>query len=101
MLLGRILIGMSQKSGLVAQIYITKVYSRDSDIILLNSLCFIIAKVVAALSMYLNPELYIQTKSFNYTLIASSAALGISFIGFTAFYELIKKAKPQVWRMVH
>lgn len=101
MLLGRILIGMSKKSGLVAQVYITKVYSRESDIILLNSLCFIIAKVVASLAMYLNPELYIQTKSFNYTLIASSVVLGISFIGFTVYYELIKKAKPHVWRLVH
>jgi MFS family permease len=100
MLCGRILIGMSQKSGLVAQIYITKVYTRDSDIILLNSLCFIIAKFVASMGMYANPELYIQTNSFNYTLIASSAFLGVSFIGFTVYYELIKKVKPHVWRLV-
>lgn len=95
LLLGRVLIGISQKSGLVCQMYVTKLFTKEADILVLNNVCFVLSKVISSIATYSNPELYIVTGNLAWVNAICFILIGVSIAGYIVYYETMKKFKPE------
>lgn len=91
MQVGRIINGCGSETMFISISYLMKLYIKEKNLFMVNCIMFITSRVIYATQYYIDPEIYILTKSFNYILILSIIVLLISFISFTIYYSFAKK----------
>jgi hypothetical protein len=65
MLLGRFINGIGSEPVIVGLIYVTKLFILEENLVVMNALIFIFSRFFYSVSYYVNPEIYIRTKSFD------------------------------------
>lgn len=68
MLLGRFINGVGSESVIVGLIYVTKLFILEENLVVMNALIFIFSRLFYSLSYFINPEIYIRTKSFDWII---------------------------------
>jgi MFS family permease len=65
MLCGRFINGFGGEPFLIALLSMIKLYVAEEDFVLVNSVCWIVSRIFYSMSYYVNPEIWIQTHSWN------------------------------------